>query len=215
MRLSLNENGPLAILLDDHKLFTDTFARTLETTRLFSHVFSFYDEREVLEFVFKEKLTNEIVFFMEYYINNKTTLNLLKDIRRIKPKSRAIIISSITNPLLIKDLMRYKPHGVISKYSSFDEIIKCLYFAGKTKLYLCPVIQKLLNDTSADQALSLTSREIDIIRRFATGESAAEVAQSLSLSPHTIATHRKNIFKKMRCNSITELLAIARNMGII
>jgi len=111
MRLSLNENGPLAILLDDYKLFTDTFARTLETTRLFSHVFSFYDEREVLEFVFKEKLTNEIVFFMEYYINNKTTLNLLKDIRRIKPKSRAIIISSITNPLLIKDLMRYKPHG--------------------------------------------------------------------------------------------------------
>lgn len=215
MSLVLRNRENLAIVFDDHKLFADAFSNMLETTGLFKHIFVFYEEKDVARFLFQEKTTENIVLFLDYYIQNNTALNLFRDIKRMRFKCKIIIISTITNPLLITDLIRYKPHAIISKSSSIEEVMQCLQQMNKGQMYLCPVIQALLNDMPAEKALTLTSREIEIIKHFATGKSAAEVAISLSLSLHTITAHRKKIFKKMDCNSITELLAIARNLDLI
>lgn len=215
MSLILRSREDLAVVFDDHKLFTDAFVRMLETTGIFKHVFGFYEEKEVAAFIFKEKITENIVLFLDYYINNNTALNLFKDIKRMRLKCKVIIVSTITNPVLIRDLIRYKPNAVISKSSSGEEVMKCLQQISKGQIYLCPVIQELLNDMPPEKTLALTSREIEIVKHFATGKTAAEVAASLSLSQHTITAHRKKIFRKMDCNSITELLAIARNLDLI
>ncbi|MGC4234774.1 MAG: response regulator transcription factor [Niabella sp.] len=215
MSLVLRNIENLAIVFDDHKLFADAFGSMLETTRIFKHVSVLYEEKDVAEFLIKEKATENIVLFLDYYIKDNTALNLFRDIKRIRFKCKVIITSTITNPVLIRDLIRYRPNAIISKSSSIEEVIKCLQQIDKGKIYLCPVIQSLLNNMPAEKALALTSREIEIIKHFATGKSAAEVAALLSLSQHTITAHRKKIFRKMSCNSITELLAIARNLDLI
>ena len=61
----------------------------------------------------------------------------------------------------------------------------------------------------------LTPREIEIVRLTARGLIAKEIADVLSLSPHTIYTHRKNIMKKLKLNSSSELVLYAVNNGMI
>jgi len=50
---------------------------------------------------------------------------------------------------------------------------------------------------SNNVAASLTEREIEVLRVMATGAKNTEIADRLSLSPHTIKTHIYNIFKKI------------------
>ena len=43
----------------------------------------------------------------------------------------------------------------------------------------------------------LTRREADILRKMASGCSSARIAEDFSISPHTVKTHIRNIYKKI------------------
>ena len=60
-----------------------------------------------------------------------------------------------------------------------------------------------------------TTREFDIIKEIAKGKSSQEIAESLEISKHTVATHRKKIMKKSGCHSAEELLLFCKRNGVI
>ena len=51
----------------------------------------------------------------------------------------------------------------------------------------------------------LTGRETEIAQLIIKGKTTSEIAETLFLSPHTVHTHRKNIFKKLEVHSPLEL----------
>ncbi len=55
---------------------------------------------------------------------------------------------------------------------------------------------------------SLSSREIEIVNLLKSGLSNKQVAESLHISFHTVRTHRKNIFKKLNCTNVVELIQL-------
>lgn len=55
----------------------------------------------------------------------------------------------------------------------------------------------------------LTNREKEIIGLLANGKSSHEIGNLLCISVHTVSTHRKNIIRKLECNSFAELLKFA------
>ncbi|WP_344675784.1 LuxR C-terminal-related transcriptional regulator [Sphingobacterium kyonggiense] len=60
----------------------------------------------------------------------------------------------------------------------------------------------------------LTKREKEVISQLANGKSNKQIADVLFLSNHTVSTHRKNIIRKLDCNSFADLMrfAIAFNL---
>ena len=64
-------------------------------------------------------------------------------------------------------------------------------------------------------AHSLTKREIEILSLLALGNSAQQVSTLLNLYYHTPTTHRRNIFQKMECTKISELVKKAIESGYI
>ena len=63
--------------------------------------------------------------------------------------------------------------------------------------------------------LGLSQREMQIIRLSAEGLSAAQIAETVSLSVHTVNTHRQRIYAKMNVRSVSEMLHKATQLGII
>lgn len=62
---------------------------------------------------------------------------------------------------------------------------------------------------------NFSKREIEIIKMIANGESTKNIADKLFVSPETIKSHRKNIFRKANCVSAAELTARSISEGWI
>lgn len=63
--------------------------------------------------------------------------------------------------------------------------------------------------------IGLSQREIQIIRLSAEGLSAAQIAERVFLSVHTVNTHRQRIYSKMGVKNVTEMLHKADEMGLL
>jgi DNA-binding NarL/FixJ family response regulator len=61
----------------------------------------------------------------------------------------------------------------------------------------------------------LTSREREVLHLLLEGRSNKEIAASLSLSPYTVETHRRNLQEKLNLHSFAELILYAVRKGII
>ncbi len=74
-------------------------------------------------------------------------------------------------------------------------------------------VQPRASPAAAEEALS--AREREILELVAKGLSSAEIGTVLSVSPHTVATHVKNIYRKLSVHSRTEAVYEARGLGLL
>ena len=63
--------------------------------------------------------------------------------------------------------------------------------------------------------IGLSQRELQIIRLSAEGLKAAEIAERIYLSVHTVNTHRQRIYAKMDVKNVSDMLRKATELGII
>lgn len=61
----------------------------------------------------------------------------------------------------------------------------------------------------------LSERETELLRLVAKGFSFESVAEVLGISPHTVVTHVKNIYRKLAVHSRGEAVHEARQMGLL
>jgi len=114
--------------------------------------------------------------------------------------------------------------GYVPKRAAPEELLTALRAAATGEVYLYPSLAKLLvtdylaQDSAARQAEALdglTDREREVLAHLADGASNGEIAETLSISPKTVARHRENIMRKLGLHSRTELVKYAIRKGII
>lgn len=205
---------PTAIIFDDHLLFAESFSVLIERLGLFHSVQLIREKDELTRFLIKHHRT-PVYLFLDYYLQEDHALAVLNEARRLNKQLHVIIISSVTTPSTIVNIMTYKPEGFISKSSGTDIILQCLEMIERGEIYVCPVISDILKEAKAVHAIPFTDREIEVLQYFARGLSIAQTAEETYLSKHTIVAHRRNMMTKANCKSITELLAYARKLDLI
>ncbi len=153
----------------------------------------------------------------------------LSDIERLNSKNKADII--LINPLLIqnqtKDFISLKNKipetGWIGIIYSFIDPQNLSLFDGIININDNPdriigTIQSLLNNRDnsdrKDQEF-LTEREIDVLKLLVSGNANKEIADKLSISTHTVISHRKNITQKTGIKSVSGLTIYAVINNII
>lgn len=61
----------------------------------------------------------------------------------------------------------------------------------------------------------LTLREFEILELLADGHSSDEIAEKLSVSVHTVRTHRKNIMEKYDKTHLTDIIVLFKDQGLL
>lgn len=210
----MERKNTIAIIFDDHSLFADAFSALIERLELFQAVHTFTHEKEFTRFLVKNSPA-PICLFLDYYLKDKNALPLINECRRLNRHTTVIVISAVVNPVTVTNIIAYRPDGFISKVSGFSTILECLSVVGRGEQYICPVIQEILATKNSTNPLPFTARELEILQYFAQGLSIAQTADQTHLSKHTIVAHRRKMMAKANVNSITELLAYARNRELI
>jgi DNA-binding CsgD family transcriptional regulator len=63
--------------------------------------------------------------------------------------------------------------------------------------------------------LSLSRREIEVLRHVALGETSKEIALALGIRERTVNWHIGQVFVKLRAGSRAEAVALAMEQGIL
>lgn len=62
---------------------------------------------------------------------------------------------------------------------------------------------------------NITKRELEILQKLATGKTSKQIGKEFSISNHTVDTHRRNLLRKLNCNSVVELTRLAFQNGLV
>ena len=211
----VNWHNSTAIVLDDHSLFTESFTALLERTTLFLKVQGFCEERPFIEYLISSNSSLDTYIFLDYYLKDTTSQSLINYVRKVIKQAKIIIVSGITNPILINNILSYKVDGFLSKTSTFNEVLECIKAIQQRQQYISGHIQKELLSFNSEIKLPFSAREIEILNHFALGLSVNATAEVMLLSPHTIVSHRRKMMGKTSSKSISELLAYARKIDLI
>ena len=68
---------------------------------------------------------------------------------------------------------------------------------------------------SGEEDFDLTSRELDILQCVVDDLTEAQIADQLYISPHTVRTHIKNVYKKLHVHSRASVVRVALTKGLI
>jgi DNA-binding NarL/FixJ family response regulator len=69
--------------------------------------------------------------------------------------------------------------------------------------------------SAADDTEALSGRERELLEHVVLGETEAEIAGRLGISPHTVRTHVKNIYRKLRVRSRAAAVRLAFERGLV
>ena len=105
--------------------------------------------------------------------------------------------------------------GYVLKDSSTDELLTAIRAGVHGDRFLGTGVRGRMEDRDSAGPLALTSRELDVLRQVATGQTNAEIADVLFVSEATVKTHLNRTYDKLGVRSRTAAVARARGRGIL
>lgn len=72
-----------------------------------------------------------------------------------------------------------------------------------------------LLESKGDTDISLTKREIEILKHIREGKLSKEISDQLFISVHTVNTHRQKVLEKLNAGNSIEAIIIASRLGLI
>lgn len=169
----------------------------------------------------KQKLTEfpDAVVVLDYTLFDLVSVDELTIIQDRFEGSHWLLFSDQLSEYFVRRLSAEKHVSIVLKEAAYDEIFAGINASLHGQQFFCKNIKSMLqtvqNDSLQIESAGLTTTEKDILKLIAMGKSTKEIATERFSSIHTVATHRKNIFRKLDINNMYEATKYALHAGII
>ena len=105
--------------------------------------------------------------------------------------------------------------GYLLKDAPPHELLAGVRAAAAGHSALAPAIAGRLMARLREPRISLSAREIEVLRLVARGASNADVAERLHITDATVKSHLAHVFSKLGVTSRTAAVSTARSLGIL
>lgn len=142
------------------------------------------------------------------YTSDNFEIDIIPKVLQKKPFVRFLAITPEQSAQTLVNALRSGVQSYVKKDCDLGEILDAVRETAKGKKFFCGQILETIQRASIDvndidfdsfscEPISLSEREIQIIKMIAEGLTNTQIAEELFLSNHTINTHRKNILSKL------------------
>lgn len=212
------------LIADPQLLFFDALARSLRD----------FPEIEVLDehpssgsgTVSLVELFRPDVALIEYWMETMLAPAVVQAVRPKVPQCKVIVFSWLFGSREILNCLYAGATSFIPKATAtVDRIAEAIQLAaaGESEIFknhMEAMLQKLsAQDEKAfglwERMKGLSPRELQILALLSVGKPLKEIGATLSITPRTARNHLDNMLKKTGAQSQLELLAMARDCGLI
>jgi two-component system invasion response regulator UvrY len=172
---------------------------------------------EALARVWKEKWD---VVVLDITMPGRSGLEVLKEIKRSRPKLPVLILSMHPEDQFAVRLFKAGAAGYLTKESAGEELVGAIKKVVAGGRYISPsmadrMASYLTIDVQKAPHERLSDREFLILRMIGSGKQVSQIAKELFLSVSTISTYRARILQKMDLKNNAELTHYALQKELV
>jgi two-component system response regulator NreC len=209
------------LLVDDHDVVRSGVRMLLENEADLVILGEAGSGRQALELA--EKLDLDVVI-MDITLPDMSGIEVTQRIKQSHPKIAVVALTIHEDQQYFFEMLQVGASAYVPKRAAPNDLITAIRAAHRGEMYIYPSLAKLLvNDflTRAEEAdekakmNDLTPREQEVLALLADGKTNEDIADSLTISHHTVARHRENLMSKLGLHSRSDLVRYAIRKGLI
>jgi DNA-binding NarL/FixJ family response regulator len=225
------------ILADDHGLVRDSLRQYLEQLDDAVEI----DDAASLHDVRAHANQKPDLVLLDLQMPGMNGPRSIADVRQMFPDSRIVVVSGLTDPIVIRSVIQYGANGYIPKTARGKSLVTALKLVLDGETYLPSALLDENNgmstsfasgmglqengamsfgNGSAESAKALgggfeklSARESAALRLLISGKSNKEIARDLDLQEVTVKVHLRNVYRKIKATSRTDAVRIALQQG--
>ncbi len=203
-------------IVEDDPLLRENLKLLLNGERDISVISDWGSAEEALSAIFSLSFD---IMLVDLGLPIMSGIDLIKKVKEKKPEVELMAHTVFEDRDNVFSAIKAGASGYILKGSSPRELIEALHSLYQGGAPMSPKIARKLimefQDEGASEEYLLSHREKEIVKCIEDGLAYKEIAEKLSISPHTVHTHIKKIYEKLHARNRQEALTTARKKGII
>ena len=161
---------------------------------------------------FSEKKAPPEILLLDINLPGMSGINALPLLKEKFPEMEIVMLTNYDDSERIFESLKAGASGYLLKSTSLKEIKEAINQVIKGGAPMSPQIgRKILSyfrpKKTSNKISPLSLREKEVVQGLVDGLSYKQIAERLNISPGTIYSHIKNIYKKLRVNSKSEVIA--------
>ncbi len=197
------------MLVDDHPLVRDGLRARLEAVPHFRVVAEADSGPEALALAGGARID---LVLMDITMRDGSGIEATARLTANHPDIAILILSMHDKLEYVTQAMQAGARGYVLKDAPGKDIVLAIDTVMAGGIYYSAAVARQLARPAA-QDNQLTSREQEVLRHIANGESNKQIARALDLSVRTVETHRLNIKRKLGIEGQAELIKFAVQHG--
>ncbi len=160
------------------------------------------------------------VLVLDVNMPDGSSIPAIPRIRGVAPETGIVVLTMHTEPEVAREALRAGATGFVLKEAAEDELIGAIRAVAAGRTYLNPDLGARIAAEGPPAPApgppdDLSARELEVLTLIALGHTNGEIAAKLYLSVRTVESHRAHIQQKTGRSSRAELVAYAREHGVV
>jgi two-component system, NarL family, response regulator NreC len=204
------------MLVDDHPVLRSGLKTLLSMESDFEVVAEAQDGKSALDMVCD---VSPDVVLMDVSMPNLGGAEATQQMLKSNPALRILALSAHEEATFARLLLDAGAAGYALKRSACDELVRAVRVVARGGTYVDPSIAGPLvsgqrrHTVGLMPTVSLSEREVEVIRLVAQGHTSKEMAASLGLSPRTLETYKARAMSKLNLRTRSDLIRYALRSG--
>jgi PAS domain S-box-containing protein len=168
-----------------------------------------------------EALEPDLVM-MDVRMPEMNGLDAARQVKRVSPMTSVLLLSMFHDPELLVEAIKAGAAGYVLKDSGLDQIRQAIAdvlsggFPVDDRLART-ALRRLASEGAAPQptpSTHLSTRELEVLSLLAQGSTNREIAEALTITPHTVKGHVEHILAKLGVSDRTQAAVKAIELGL-
>lgn len=204
------------MVVDDHTMMRDFLIEKLSDTGHFSQCYGAVDGSQAMQMAQTKKPD---VILMDISLPGIDGIETARAILNKQPNIAIVCLTMHLDIQILKRAIAVPVNAYVVKDDPFEVLLTAILKSADGGRYLSPKLrlnddgiltwQNCVKQQPDDKPHKLTKRELQVIKRVASGLSTKQIARELSISERTVDAHRSHIIHKTGLKNVAELTAYA------
>lgn len=167
--------------------------------------------------------TDPDIVFMDVRMPGISGIETTRLLCERHPNVKVIMLTIYPDDQYVKEAILAGAKGYVLKKVTREDLVRLIHHVMEDGAFLDPAvtgavlseIKKESVDIEPPEKAALTQRELEVLSQLVSGLKDRDIAEALTISEHTVKTHIKSIYRKLKVSTRAQAVVKAGQQGII